>query len=259
MMHTGEMLMLISDGMQKRELFSKAETGVADVIRQLGESIDGMTVRQLAAKAYVSTSVVIRVCEKLGFDGYRDFVSAWLEELRYLKNHFREVDANFPFGKNNPVRDVTASIAALYRETAVDTMSMVKEANLIRAVDLLHNADSIQVFAIGDLISYGHVFADRMMRIGRNVVVSDHMGRQFFNFGNMRKKDCAIVLTYSGTTEKTVEIIHRLHSRHVPIILIAGMGDQNIRKMCNVVLTMTTREKLSSNIGSFTTNKPESP
>ena len=57
-------------------MFSKAESGVVDVISYLGESIEWVTVRQLAAKAYVSTSVVIHVCNKMGFDGYRDFVAA---------------------------------------------------------------------------------------------------------------------------------------------------------------------------------------
>lgn len=246
--------MLISEKLQKKEMFSKAESGVVDVISHLGESIEGVTVRQLAAKAYVSTSVVIHVCNKMGLDGYRDFVAAWMEEMRYLKNHFREVDANFPFTKQDPLRDVMTSIAKLYSETASDTLSMAKEADFQKAVRLLQKAVDIHVFCIGDFISYGQVFADRMMRIGRNVTVTDNMGRQFFFSGNMSEKDCDIVLTYTGTTEKTIEVMNHLYSHHVPVILIVGMGEQTIRKMSDVVLTLTTREHLSSNIGSFTSS-----
>ena len=41
--------MLISEKLQKKEMFSKAESGVVDVISYLGESIEWVTVRQLAA------------------------------------------------------------------------------------------------------------------------------------------------------------------------------------------------------------------
>ena len=81
----------------------------------------------------------------------------------------------------------------------------------------------------------------------------------FRSSGNMSEKDCDIVLTYTGTTEKTIEIMNHLYSHHVPVILIVGMGEQTIRKMSDVVLTLTTREHLSSNIGSFTSSVSASP
>ena len=84
---------------------------------------------------------------------------------------------------------VMTSIAKLYSETSSDTLSMAKEADFQKAVSLLQKAVDIHVFCIGDFISCGQVFADRMMRIGRNVTVTDNMGRQFFFSGNMSEKD----------------------------------------------------------------------
>lgn len=85
--------------MRNNETLSKTEQVVAQKIIELQDNLKNYSIRQLARDVYVSTSVVTRLCHKIGFDGYAQFKEKYLEEIKYLSEHFDDVDANFPFSK----------------------------------------------------------------------------------------------------------------------------------------------------------------
>ena len=60
---------------------SEAERGAIKWLMQSPESAVDLSIQQLAGRTFTSASTIIRLCRKLGFDGYKEFHKALLYEL----------------------------------------------------------------------------------------------------------------------------------------------------------------------------------
>lgn len=245
--------MLIIDKLKGEETLTQTEKGVAQKVIELQDDLKKYSIRELADFCYVSTSVITRLCHKVGFDGYLQFKEKYLEEIKYLSEHFDYVDANLPFSKDDNLARVMASVSELYHETAKDTLSLVNYFDYIEAVKLIKRSQRVYILCIGSFIQLGHIFADRMMKIGKTIFVSDNVNEQYYQSYNSTSQDCFIIISYSGTTYKTKQFLENLKKSQAKTILITSVGESPWKKQVNVILTMTTREKLYTNIASYTT------
>lgn len=246
--------MLIKEQLKDFETLSYAEKSVAEKLLELGSDIKDISVRELASLAYTATSAVTRLCVKLGYRGYNDFKDAYLAELIYINTHFQHIDANTPFYKEDSLSRVSSSIAHLYEETSKDTLSLIDYTQLIHATSLLNKAKHIYVLCIGSGIDIAKVFADRLMRIGKKVTISDNQNLQYYQSYNADKDDCFIVISYTGTTSKTRTYFDNVTKSEASCIVITSVGETYLSAKADATLHMTTREKIHSNIGSFSSS-----
>lgn len=173
-----------------------AEAGVVRTLLDRGSALRGLSTRRIAAEAFTTPATLVRLGQRLGYEGWADFFEAFLEEREYLDRHFQKIDANRPFEAGDSQTVISNKIAALHQESIQDTLALLLSA---------------------------------------------------------AQEDCAIVVSYSGTTQRIVESVEILHQNGVPTILLTGLGQNPLRAMADCVLHMTTRERLSSKIANFTT------
>lgn len=118
---------------------------------------------------------------------------------------------------------------------------------------LLLAARNIYLVGVSVSLDCTLLFKRKMHRLGKTVLMESNQGELLFLLLSAAQQDCAIVVSYSGTTKRTVEAMTILHQNGVPTILLTGLGQNAMRPMADCVLHMTTRERLSSKIGNFTT------
>lgn len=75
----------------QQEKFSKSEQKVSAYIINHPENIETFTITKLATEAKTSTSAVLRFCQTLGFQGYKDFR---FEVIHFLHSDKQKKDAN---------------------------------------------------------------------------------------------------------------------------------------------------------------------
>lgn len=66
----------------KKNEFSNAEKKVYDFIKENYEHIESYTITRVADQAQTSTSAVLRFCQTLGFDGFKDFRFQLINDLK---------------------------------------------------------------------------------------------------------------------------------------------------------------------------------
>ncbi|WP_338231549.1 MurR/RpiR family transcriptional regulator [Companilactobacillus muriivasis] len=71
--------------------FSKSELKVAEYIIKTPERVEVITITKLATEAGTSTSAVLRFCQTLGFNGYKDFR---FEMVNFIHEQKKEVKPN---------------------------------------------------------------------------------------------------------------------------------------------------------------------
>lgn len=233
---------------------SDNEESIADFILGLGKELKKYSTRNIADATYTSPATVVRLCKKLGFAGFDDFKNQFLKEIDYLDRQYGKIDANFPFQKDDTMMNVAYKISQLYEDTIRDSISLLQHDSLQKALNLLKYSQSIHIYSFGTTLNLAESFKEKMLKIGKNVIISNNINYQLYEANCIPKGDIAILISYSGETEKIICVAETCKKRGIPIIVISSFGGNTLSKMASCNLTMSTKESMFYNIGDFSTH-----
>ena len=167
--------------------------------------------------------------------------------------NFQNINANRPFSQEDSYTAVANKIGALYHESINDTLSLLDYSVLEKAVSCMLNSHNIFIIAVSVSLDMTWNFKRNMQRLGKTVILEQNSAEQFCSALSATPQDCAIVVTYSGSPHRVLEEVTMLHNNKVPIILLTGIGDNSVRPFADYILDISTRERLFSKIGNFST------
>lgn len=237
----------------KEDIFSSSESEIIIYLFKQRENIKDKTIKQISKETYTHPSTLIRIAKKLGYSGWVELKNSFLGEIEYLNSHFSSIDANYPFDDRDSIMTVANKMALLNQTTISDTLSLLNHDDLQRATNMLDEAAHIKVFSMYHNLLICHDFKSKMNRIGKHVslcTVDPH-----FEAVNSNTETCAIVISYSGESEDIVGLLPFLKRKKVPVIALTSIGENTLTKYADCILRITTREKLYSKIGSFSSNE----
>lgn len=231
--------------------FSNSEKEIAHYILNEGENILHMSIKELAKQTYTSPATIVRLCQKLGLDGYSDFKIKYSAELQIdLANHNR-IDVNFPFKESDNDITIAHKLANMNQEVITETMQLIDYDQLAKIVNELYKHQEIDVYGTGNSLLAALSFQHKMMRIQRNVNVKNIAGEQVFMSYNSNDKKIALIISYSGETYELLKIARILKEKKTPIIVLTSVGDNHLSHYANYVLNMGSREKIFTKIAPF--------
>lgn len=151
--------------------FSSNEQLVLDFISSKQDQIEFYSTTKIAEETYTSPSVLVRIAKKLGFNGWTEFKRAYLEEIRFLRSNFQDLDANKPFVKDDSFQDIAGKLAQLKKESLADRLSLINPEQLEQATLLLKQQKNIQVFALSNLLFLGEEFVFKLRHIQKSAEI----------------------------------------------------------------------------------------
>lgn len=243
--------MLIKDQLREKINMSDNEKVIANYLLKADENIENDTVRTVAEKTYTSPSTIIRLCHKLGFTGFSDFKNKFLNEVKYFNLQFQNVDVNFPFRREDTAREVMSKITDLYIETIKDTEKVVDMRTLLRCRKICSESKEIHIFSYGTYLNQAYSFKEKMMKIGKKVVISSNLNYQLYEAEIMQSGDVAIIISYSGETNNSLFIAKKCRKNNIPTIAITSIGENDLTRICDESLYISTKESLYQNIGDY--------
>lgn len=246
--------MLIQNVLKKKEQFSYVESLIADYILVQQDDLANQSARFIAKQINTAPSTVIRLCQKIGYEGFNDFKQAFLQEIDYLSSHFDEINPNYPFDYNDKNIVVANKMGQLYHEIINDTLSLIDHDILQSSINILNKSKTIYVCSSGVQSDLAKTFKDKMLKIGKNVIVESKMDEAFYMASFCECDSVFLMISYSGETEQMLRIAKKLTERKIPVIGITTYGGNSLSNLANYTLAVSTREKLISNLGSFSMN-----
>ena len=93
--------------------FSHSEKEIAHYILNEGEKVLNLSIKELAKKTYTSPATIVRLCHKLGLEGYSDFKIKYSAELQFDLAHTDRIDVNFPFQQEDSDSIIAYKLASL--------------------------------------------------------------------------------------------------------------------------------------------------
>lgn len=243
--------MLLREKLEKAKNLSDTQRSALQYILDHAQEIKCMTIKEIAQKAFTSPAALVRMAKNLGCNGFEDFKAEFLAGEEYLNGHFSNLDPNLPFDEHDSYYAVASKIANLACETAADTLALIDYKNLEQAVKILLRAECIHISAISFSLLYGYDFQLKLCRLGKRVEIADILGEQLYSAPIIGPNDCALVISYSGETTPTRDMMSVYRAKNIPIVAITSIGNNTVRDNATVALSVTTREKLYSKIASY--------
>lgn len=234
--------------------FSHNEKTIAAYILEHKSGILSMSAAELAKATFTSPAAVIRLCKRIGLSGYQEFKILFSAELEQSAREKTDIDANLPFHPGDSFRDTALKLEKLTASSLAEARSMIsmQEKEFLRASDLLLKSSHIVIFGIGDAYVAGLAFQARMMRAGfHHVLTSPVYGEQRHLAASLSQHDCALVLSYSGSTETTLESARALKENHVPVIALTSNTEGELASLADIALFLPDREKKYQRYANF--------
>lgn len=244
--------MLILQKLEDMATLSPNEKEVAKYLIQHQLEINKISINDIAHDTYTSPSTTVRLAKKLGFNGWKELKRGISDELKYIHNHYQNIDPNFPFTSVHSVSQITKNIGNLLSDSIYDTMNLIDIDSLSNALNLLYHANTIYVYGITNAISVAYDFKYAMRTIGRKVEIIENIDEFPYTVTYTTHKDASIFISYSGENKELLKFAHSLYRNRFPIISITSIGENSLSLLSDVTLTMCTREKLYSKINNFT-------
>lgn len=212
---------------------TKSEKKVAQFVLANPDEIESISIQQLAKKAKVGESTIIRFVKKVGFEGYQEF------KLGIVKNQLNEIKLNI---------EEDESLAGFIHQQLLTSLNETrqflkeKEAELKRVAKKMVEADCIYVFAAGNSGTVADDLANRLVRIGKKAVFHADSHVQAINASVMTKNDLAFAISVSGNTEDILLNLQLVKESGASIVALTNYMKSGITKLTDDVLICSSRE-----------------
>lgn len=214
------------------------------------------TMSEIADKTFTSKSSLVRFAKMMGFSGWKEFMEAFLGETYYEESHYTDIDPNFPIEPGETTKHIVDKLGNLMVESILDTMDQLSLGQVDKAVDYMTGAGQIALLGQSPNTYLGSLFRRKMVSVGKNILLPTGWDQGLMVHA-LQKGDCAILVSYSGNNPERVPMnfIPVLKKKEIPIIAVTGLGSNLLRKNADCVLSMSSRERLYTKIGTFSTEE----
>lgn len=191
--------------------YNETDIRIYKFIVSNSDKIQYMTIRELAKELQLSTSTVLRFCNKNNFDGYSEFKEALKKEIT--------LQATSP-----PMEDLQELSDFFTRAN-----SSALEEKLLFAIDMLRKADLLIFIGMGSsgtLAKYGARYFSNM---GHFAVGLEDV---FYPIETFHWKNTAVIaLSESGETEKLIEAVSQFKKKNCCVLSITNSPFSTLAKL----------------------------
>ena len=187
-----------------KETLTSTETAIDEYIEENSSLASKLTVRELAEKTFASPSTIVRLCRKLGFEGYNDFQKELMVDLAIVKDG-NENHSEFSFDKNEDVNSIIQKIQSNSINIIQDSIKLLDDASIIEVADRLYEARNVLLFGIGASYYVSRDLYLKLLRLNKPTVSNEDYHSMLLASMNSSKDDLAFVFSYSGNTKEMIK------------------------------------------------------
>lgn len=216
---------------------TKSEQKVADFITAHTEETVYLTVTDLAEKAHVGETTVIRFCRKLGFRGYQEF------KLAIAQNLVSPVEpVSGEIQEDDSLEQIAGKITQHNAKTLKDSLELLGMENVQRALRAIKEADKISFFGIGSSGITAQDAEYRFMRMGFNVKQTSDAHVMAMHAALAGDKDVVVGISSSGSTKDVVDAIRIAKENNAFVICLTNHARSPVTQYADVILLAASRE-----------------
>ncbi|GAA0732332.1 MurR/RpiR family transcriptional regulator [Clostridium oceanicum] len=220
--------------------FTSTEKKIANYILNTEDDLLNLSSKDLGKLTNTSAATVIRFSKKLGLDSFNE-----LKLKVSICNAKNTVHKPFDYiGKDLSTKNIISGIKHSITSTIDETIDLIKEKDLDKAINILRDANNICIYGIGVSSLVGMDLYYKLIRINKKSTCNIDSHLQMTSSILMNKDDVALIISYSGNTHEIISIAENCKKLNVPIISITRNSLNNkLAKISDINLYIPYIEK----------------
>lgn len=158
------------------------------------------------------------------------------------------------FNPGDSIFKIAKNMSSLLTESILDTYQLLDHDRFQKAILLLNSCQTINVYGITHPISVAYDFKLKMRTIGKTVNIVEDEDAYYYHSFFTTKDTCSLFISYSGETLELLDAMKRIKQKGYPLIALTSIGDNTFSKLADTWLPISTKEKLSNKISTFSSN-----
>ena len=226
--------------------YTKTEKKITDYILASKDQVIFDTTQMLAEKIRVSPAAIVRLSQKLGYQGFSELkLDLAMEQDEEHEDLFSEQIKNHD------------SIEVIIKKQQATELAMLKTAyelihpqTLTEAVEKLRKARRIYLFGISASAICCMDLAQKLSRIGYDVILHSDYHMQLAASANITAEDAALAISYRGRTREVVAALRHAKEKKAMTIAITQINKSPLQKYADTIIHIPHQEQ-ELRIGAF--------
>ncbi len=223
--------------------FTKQEKKLADFLIRNANEASLLTISELSKKCGVSCSTVNRFAINLGYKGYKEFIKDLYLEANSLIENENVYEINHDNPLNMDVSTVIKVVCNLNIESIQNSLMMLDENKVNKAIETIHKASRVVVFALSGSVAPALDLKFKFQRLGIICEVYDSPHSLILAGTTLKSKDVVIALSYTGETKEILDAIKYVKENGAKTIAITMVGNNALSKIADICIEHSSVDK----------------
>ncbi len=214
-----------------------AEQRVADFILKHAEELIYLTVTELAERTQTSESTVVRLCQKIGYKGYQEFKIMLARDLvGPTETVYQQID------RGDSLEKLKAKIFQANAQALKDTIEVLSDAELERAVAAISKARRVEIYGIGGSAPLALDAYHKFMKLGVPAVWLNDGDLMAMSSSLLGPDDVALGISHTGASRDVCDAMENAKAVGATTICITHQATSPITKASDVKLFTAAKE-----------------
>lgn len=227
---------------ESRDSLSKKENQVAQYIIANKRDIQSMSIQSLAQENKVSTTTILRLCHKLGYQGFSELKIDLISSINHKSyGTFLQEDIDI----NDPMETINYKVSQIEKSSIEETCALVNLNMFAQANELIRKGQKIVIYGAGSSGLVAKEFEYQLIKIKKDVNCHLDYSIQFSIVNTLNENDLVIVISHSGENHECIKLLTLARELNVPTIAITKMGQSSVSALAEIILHTTSTENIS--------------
>lgn len=214
-----------------------AEQRVADFILKHPDELIYLTVTELAERTNTSESTVVRLCQKIGYKGYQEFKIVLARDL--------VEPAMTIYAAIEPDDDLATVKTKVFQANAQalrDTIEVLDDAELSKAVDALAVATRVDLYGVGGSGPLAQDAYHKFLKLGIRAVALSDGDLMAMSSALLGPGDVALGISHTGASRDVTDALGRAKANGATTICITHRSSSPITKVADIRLVTAAKQ-----------------
>lgn len=226
---------------KQRENLSNSEKAVLDFLIANKGTLKDLSVEHIAQETFTSPASVVRMCKKLGYQGFKDFKVDFIlanSKIEIPKEtEYKDIILNRDDDGDNGKKAILNNIRALE-----DTLKLYSEDAIKKAAEIIMTSRKLLLFGKGSSYLACRDLEMKLRRIDKSAVSQEDSHEHFINATFLDPRDVVVLISNTGETKEVIQAAILAKESGAKIVSIVKVGRSSVGEMSDVVLYTSALE-----------------
>ncbi|OAT52226.1 MurR/RpiR family transcriptional regulator [Providencia heimbachae] len=227
---------------ESRDSLSTKESQVAEYILANKRDIQSMSIQSLAQANKVSTTTILRLCHKLGYQGFSELK---IDLISSINNKSYGTLLQEDIDINDPIETINYKVSQIEKSSIEETCALVNLNTFMQANELISKSQKIVIYGAGSSGLVAKEFEYQLIKIKKDINCHLDYSIQFSIVNTLNENDLVIVISHSGENHECIKLLTLARELNVPTIAITKMGQSSVSALAEIILHTTSTENIS--------------